>query len=69
MSWIALLGVLSLLFGVLVILVLLNFRIVDLRKAVGVQPKDVKMDMLATVFALILLLAGLYMVLISTSRT
>jgi hypothetical protein len=68
MSRLALFGIVSIVFGVLVILVLLNFRIADLRKEMGLAPKDVNLDVAATVFALFLVVVGFILIGVSANK-
>lgn len=62
MSSSALFGIYSIVAGVLLMLVLLNFRIVDIRKELGLKPKDVKLDVAATVLAVIFVGVGFILI-------
>ena len=62
MSPSALFGIYAIVAGLLLMLVLLNFRIVDIRKELGLKPKDVKLDVLATIFAVVFVGVGFILI-------
>lgn len=65
MSPSALFGISAIVAGLLLMLVLLNFRIIDIRKELGLNPKDIRLDVMATIFAVIFV--GVGFILISSS--